>query len=142
MRSSVDADSWKNNFAPKPTVKLGSEKNPAVVRVQSELRFKEVSATFAKHGWECRISIEPDKAEDVADLERLHQHKVVGHEHDGGTTYVYADAAGCKCLYTGNQDNYDQFEKLRVQENVASQEMMAAEMNQQAAMNWEMWGPW
>jgi len=71
MRSSVDADSWKNNFAPKPTVKLGSEKNPAVVRVQSELRFKEVSATFATHGWECRISIEPDKAEDVGDLERL-----------------------------------------------------------------------
>ena len=71
MRSRVAADSWMNNFAPNKTVKLGSEKNPAVVRVQSETRFKEVSATFEKHGWHCRIGIEPDKAEDVGDLERL-----------------------------------------------------------------------
>jgi SWIM/SEC-C metal-binding protein len=71
MRSSVDADSRVNTFGRKKNAKLGSEKNPAVVRVQSELRFKEVSATFAKHSWACRISIEPDKAEDVGDLERL-----------------------------------------------------------------------
>ena len=71
LRSSVEADSWKNNSAPKKTVKLGSEKNPAVVRVQSEARFKEVMATFEKHGWKYRIGIEPDKAEDVGDLERL-----------------------------------------------------------------------
>jgi SWIM/SEC-C metal-binding protein len=71
LRSSVEADSWKNNSAPKKTVKLGSEKNPAVVRVQSEARFKEVMATFQKHGWKYRIGIEPGKAEDVGDLERL-----------------------------------------------------------------------
>ena len=71
MRSSVGADSRVNAFGRKKNAKLGSEKNPAVVRVQSELRFKEVSATFAQHGWECRITIEPDKGEDVGDLERL-----------------------------------------------------------------------
>jgi len=71
MRSSVGADSRISNFGPKRNAKLGSEKNPAVVRVQSEARFKELSATFAKRGWRCRISIEPDKAEDVSDLERL-----------------------------------------------------------------------
>jgi hypothetical protein len=78
----------------------------------------------------------------LADLERLQQHQLVRHERDGETTYVYADAADCQCLYTGDQANYDQFQKLQVQEDVAQQEMMAAEMNQQAAMNWEMWGPW
>jgi SWIM/SEC-C metal-binding protein len=71
LRSSVEADSWKNNSAPKKSVKLGSEKNPAVVRVQSEARFKEVMATFEKHGWQYRIDIEADKPEDVGDLERL-----------------------------------------------------------------------
>jgi hypothetical protein len=90
-------------------------------------------------GFEMRPADTPAK---LADLERLQQHKVVRHERDGETTYVYADATDCKCLYSGNQDNYDQFQKLRVQEDVAQQEMMAAEMNQQAAMNWEMWGPW
>jgi len=71
LRSSVEADSWMNNFAPKKTVKLGSENNPAVVRVQSEARFKEVSATLEKHGWKYRIGIEPDKPEELGDLERL-----------------------------------------------------------------------
>ena len=71
MRSSVDAASRRNTFGLKKTAKLGSEKNPAVARVQSEVRFQEVRATFAKHGWACRISIEPDQVEDVGDLERL-----------------------------------------------------------------------
>ena len=71
LRSSIEADSWMKNSVPKKTVKLGSEKNPAVVRVQSEARFKEVSATCAKHGWNSRITIEPDKPEDVGELERL-----------------------------------------------------------------------
>lgn len=71
MRSSVGADSRVSNFGPKRSAKLGSEKNPAVVRVQTEVRFKEVSAVFAQHGWECRIVVEPDRAEDVSDLERL-----------------------------------------------------------------------
>ncbi len=71
MRSSVGANSRMSNFGPKRNAKLGSEKNPAVVRVQSEARLAEVSATFEMHGWEGRISIDPDQAEDVADLERL-----------------------------------------------------------------------
>ena len=94
---------------------------------------------LAAAGFEMRTADTPAK---LADLERLQQHKLVRHERDGEVTYVYADAADCKCLYSGDQHSYDEFQKLQVQENVAAQEMMAAEMNQQAAMNWEMWGPW
>jgi hypothetical protein len=94
---------------------------------------------LAAAGFQMRTADTPAK---LADLERLQQHKLVRHERDGEASYVYADAADCKCLYTGDQASYDEFQKLQVQENVASQEMMAAEMNQQAAMNWEMWGPW
>ena len=100
---------------------------------------KQTEQTLAAAGFQMRPADTPAK---LADLERLQQHKLVRHDRDGETTYVYADAADCKCLYTGNQENYDQFQKLRVQEDVAEQEEMAAEMNQQAAMNWEMWGPW
>jgi hypothetical protein len=94
---------------------------------------------LAAAGFQMRPADTPAK---LADVERQRQHKVVRHERDGEATYVYADAADCKCLYTGDQASYDQFQKLQVQENVASQEMMAAEMNQQAAMDWETWGPW
>jgi hypothetical protein len=94
---------------------------------------------LAAAGFQMRPADTPAK---LADLDRLQQHKLVRHERDGEATYVYADAADCKCLYSGDERNYDQFEKLRVQEDVAQQEMMAAEMNQESAMNWELWGPW
>jgi SWIM/SEC-C metal-binding protein len=71
MRSRVEAEGWIDNFASKKTGKLGSVKNPAIAQVQSEARRAEVTATFAKHGWHCRVSVEPDKPEEVAHLERL-----------------------------------------------------------------------
>jgi hypothetical protein len=100
---------------------------------------EQTEQLLAAAGFEMRPADTPTK---LADLGRLQQHKLVRHERDGEATYVYADAADCKCLYSGDERNYDQFEKLRVQEDVAQQEMMAAEMNQESAMNWELWGPW
>ena len=55
----------------KKPARLGTEKNPAIVSVQSETRFKEVTSTFEKYGWKYRIGLEPDKPEDVNDLNRL-----------------------------------------------------------------------
>src|SRR5262245_11339937 len=51
--------------------KLGTEKNPAVVTVQTESRFKEVTAAFQEKGWKYRIELEPDKPEDISDLTSL-----------------------------------------------------------------------
>ena len=51
--------------------KLGAENNPAVVTVQTEARLKEVASIFEKNGWEYTIGLEPDKPEDITELERL-----------------------------------------------------------------------
>jgi SWIM/SEC-C metal-binding protein len=58
-------------FDGQKSAKLGTEKNPAVVRVQTERRMKEVASLFEEHGWKYIIGMEPDKPEDIADLERL-----------------------------------------------------------------------
>ena len=58
-------------FDGKKTVKLGTEKNPAVVIVQTEERVKELESVFEKHGWIFKIELEPDKLEDISDLELL-----------------------------------------------------------------------
>ena len=58
-------------FNGKKATKLGTEKNPAVVRVQTEERMKEVASIFEENGWEYTIGLEPDKPEDITDLERL-----------------------------------------------------------------------
>jgi SWIM/SEC-C metal-binding protein len=61
----------KTNFDGKKTVKLGTEKNPAAVNVQTEQRMKEVASIFEKNGWKFTIELEPDKPEDITDLEIL-----------------------------------------------------------------------
>jgi hypothetical protein len=94
---------------------------------------------LAAAGFEMKPADTPVK---LADLQRLPQQKLVRHERDGAAVWVYADATDCKCLYSGDQANYDELEKLRVQQKIADQEEMAAAMNQQSEMDWEMWGPW
>ena len=71
MKSNVDAGNTRNPFRTKKAGKLGTEKNPAVVNVQSEARLKEVTSTFKAHGWNYRIELVPEKPEYVSDLNRL-----------------------------------------------------------------------
>jgi len=58
-------------FDGKKTAKLGTETNPAVVRVQTEKRMKEVASIFEENGWKFTMGLEPDKPEDITDLELL-----------------------------------------------------------------------
>lgn len=58
-------------FDGKKKTKLGTEKRPAVVHVQTEERLKEVTAIFGEKGWNFVIGLEPDKPEDISDLEIL-----------------------------------------------------------------------
>ena len=58
-------------FDGKKTAKLGTEKNPAVVNVQTEERVKELESVFEENGWEYTIELEPDKPEDISALEIL-----------------------------------------------------------------------
>ena len=53
------------------TAKLGTKKRPAVVRVQTEEKSKEVASIFEENGWIYTIEVEPDKPEDISDLEIL-----------------------------------------------------------------------
>jgi SWIM/SEC-C metal-binding protein len=58
-------------FDGKKTAKLGTKKKPAVVKVQTEERLKEVASIFEEKGWEYTIGLDPDKPEDITDLETL-----------------------------------------------------------------------
>ena len=58
-------------FDGQKTAKLGTKKRPAIVRVQTEERLKEVASKFEENGWIYTIELEPDKPEDITDLEIL-----------------------------------------------------------------------
>jgi len=51
--------------------RLGSDKRPAVVRVQTEARAGEILSICDKHGWKVIVGIEADKPENISDVERL-----------------------------------------------------------------------
>ncbi len=61
----------KKQFDGQRPTRLGTAKKPAVVNVQTEERSKEVAALFEKNGWHHSIEVDPDKPEDIGDLERL-----------------------------------------------------------------------
>lgn len=58
-------------FDGKKTARLGTEKRPAAVHVQTEERLKEVSSIFEENGWKFIAGLEPDEPEDISDLELL-----------------------------------------------------------------------
>ena len=55
----------------KKTAKVGTELNPATVNVQTKKRAKELESVFEENGWKYKIELEPDKSEDISDLEIL-----------------------------------------------------------------------
>ncbi|MCL0060628.1 SEC-C metal-binding domain-containing protein [Dehalococcoidia bacterium] len=50
--------------------RLGTAKNPVIVRVQNEERANEILSICETHGWQFIIGIEPDKPEDISDIDR------------------------------------------------------------------------
>ena len=61
----------KKLFDGKKTAKLGTQKNPAHVNVQTKKRVKELESVFEENGWKGLIELDPDKPEDTNDLELL-----------------------------------------------------------------------
>jgi len=61
----------EKKFDGKKTAKLGTNKRPAAVTVQTEERLKEVASQFEEKGWIYTIGLEPDKPENITDLEIL-----------------------------------------------------------------------
>ncbi len=51
--------------------KLGTEKRPAVVRVQTIERAGEIAGIFEENDWKYIVGVEPDKPEDISDLVKL-----------------------------------------------------------------------
>ena len=51
--------------------KLGTGKRPAVARVKSQKRAEEILSICNIKGWKVIVGVEPNKPEDISDVERL-----------------------------------------------------------------------
>ncbi|MDM8519073.1 SEC-C metal-binding domain-containing protein [Anaerolineales bacterium HSG6] len=58
------------NTKDKIMAKLGTKKNPLVLKVQTDERIQELAGICHQHGFIYIIGFEPDEPEDISDLER------------------------------------------------------------------------
>lgn len=56
--------------------KLGSDKRPAIVRVQSTEEAEEIVEFARARGWKVIVGVEPDQPEDCSDLHKLRRTEV------------------------------------------------------------------
>lgn len=94
-------------------------------------------------GFQMKLADTPEK---LAHVNRLGQRRLVPMDKDGATVFVYADGESCKCVYVGSQANYQEYERLSIQQNVVSEQRETAEninmAEQNESLNWDMWGAW
>jgi hypothetical protein len=93
---------------------------------------QDTEQLLAAAGFHMKEAATPDQ---LANLQAMTQRQIVIHHQDGRLRYVYADAEDCKCVYVGNERNYDRYQRLSLKEEIA-------EENMDASLDWDMWGPW
>jgi len=89
-----------------------------------------------------------DTPEKLKHLESLPQRKIVRHQKEGKSYYIYADAQECKCVYVGDEKAYEEYRKLVYERNKVSsanmdvEGMNAVEMDLETPSFGESFGPW
>jgi hypothetical protein len=71
----------------------------------------------------------------------VESYKVFRGERDGKVFYAYKDEKN-GVAYVGGESEYQRYQRLLVEQNIANQNMMAAQMQRDAAFGWYgAWGP-
>jgi hypothetical protein len=87
----------------------------------------------------------PSTPELKARLQAMPQRQIFMASKGPKVFYVYADAPGCGCLYAGNQQQYQAYQRLAGKARLAAAEVSAARIDESMNMGWDEWGeagPW
>jgi hypothetical protein len=85
--------------------------------------------------------IVPKTAAQQQKLQALPANKVTLVQKDGQIYYVFPDAANNQA-YVGGPEQYQAYKQLRLVNKLSNENLEAAEMNQDASMDWGTWGGW
>ena len=80
-----------------------------------------------------------DTAERQQRLAALPPYRLESRTKDGSVVYTYAEPGRCHCLYVGGSKEYSEYQRLRVERQIAADQAWAA---QQGQMDWGFWAPW
>ena len=85
--------------------------------------------------------ITPTKPDQQAILARLPVGQVTPVRYHGKLYYVLPDPQNNQA-YVGGPRQFQRYQQLRLEKQISNQNLMAAQMNETAAMNWGTWGGW
>ncbi len=85
--------------------------------------------------------IVPSTAAQQQKLQALPPDKVTLVQKEGKNYYVFPDVAHNQA-YVGGPKQYQAYRQLRLQNKLANENLEAAEIYQDASMNWGGWGGW
>jgi hypothetical protein len=80
-----------------------------------------------------------DTPERIQALDTLAPGKISRVGRGGTITYVYADPNECRCLWVGNQAQYERYQRLVMEEMVPEVEMVTVEAGPDWSLNMEEW---
>lgn len=89
-----------------------------------------------------------DTPQRIAALQTLPAHKFVRQVRNGRAFWLYADPAICKCIYAGSDEAFSAYKQAVFQQKLADENLMAARISQDAAIDrielgpWAPWGPY
>ncbi|MCB1695349.1 MAG: hypothetical protein KDI10_10420 [Halioglobus sp.] len=103
-----------------------------------------IESRLSAAGFVIKLADTPEK---LTHLESMAQRRLFPINRDGGMVFVYADSQGCKCIYVGSGANYQQYQRLAIQQNIVDEQQATAEDIKMAAQtnaeaNWDVWGLW
>ena len=90
-------------------------------------------------GFEMRLADTPEK---LASLQALTQRKILVYKRQDRLYFVWPDARFCKCLYLGNEAQYQEYARLGFEQKLDRERQTAAWEHEAAALFEGPWGPW
>jgi predicted component of type VI protein secretion system len=103
-----------------------------------EQRAQRIEPVLAAAGFRAHPADSPAKLQNLQAMTPL---KVRSTIENGKLHYWFADPVYCACLYTGNKDAYEHYQRLRLQQKKAEQEKETEERAEDEEINLEPWGP-
>ena len=91
---------------------------------------------FSAAGFKTIVATTPQQQQH---LKTLPPNKVTLAQRDGKIYYVFADPAHNQ-IYVGNPSQYQKYQQLRLANSLAQDQLATAELNNETAMGWGMWG--
>jgi hypothetical protein len=76
-----------------------------------------------------------------AQVRAMKQRKILRREKNGQLNFLYADAEFCKCLFVGDEKEYQDFQRLSLRrENAIARQEAALDADEAGIYDWGMWG--